>query len=100
MIVCDDADIRMAVEGAIRGRFYNCGQTCTAVKRLYVYESIADEFIRHLRARVEEIVVGNGMERGVSMGPLNNRPGLDRLVRQWMPPGSGMRGRSSLVGEP
>ena len=82
MIVCDDADIRMAVEGVIRGRFYNCGQTCTAVKRLYVYESIADEFIRHLRARVEGIVVGNGMERGVSMGPLNNRPGLDRLVRQ------------------
>jgi len=68
MIVCDDADIRMAVEGVIRGRFYNCGQTCTAVKRLYVYESIADEFIRHLRARVEGIVVGNGMERGVSMG--------------------------------
>ena len=82
MIVCDDADIQMAVEGVIRGRFYNCGQTCTAVKRLYVYESIADEFIRRLTARVEAIVVGNGMERGVSMGPLNNRPGLERLVRQ------------------
>jgi len=80
MIVCDDADIRMAVEGVIRGRFYNCGQTCTAVKRLYVYESIADEFIRHLRARVEEIVVGNGMDRGVGMGPLNNRAGLERVV--------------------
>ena len=52
------------------------------MKRLYVYESIADEFIRHLRARVEGIVVGNGMERGVSMGPLNNRPGLERLVSQ------------------
>ena len=38
MIVCDDADIPMAVEGVIKGRFYNCGQTCTAVKRLYLYE--------------------------------------------------------------
>ncbi|MCK9277383.1 MAG: aldehyde dehydrogenase family protein, partial [Methanoculleus sp.] len=46
MIVADDADIPMAVEGAVRGRFYNCGQVCTAVKRLYVYESVADEFIR------------------------------------------------------
>lgn len=82
MIVCDDADIRGAVEGAIKGRFYNCGQVCTAVKRLYVYDSIAEEFIRRLKARVAEIVVGNGMERGVGMGPLNNRPGLERVVHQ------------------
>lgn len=82
MIVCDDADIPMAVEGVIRGRFYNCGQVCTAVKRLYVYESIADEFIRRLTARVEAIVVGNGMERGVTMGPLNNQAGLGRVVHQ------------------
>ncbi|WP_292365022.1 MULTISPECIES: aldehyde dehydrogenase family protein [unclassified Methanoculleus] len=76
MIVCDDGDIGKAVEGVIRGRFYNCGQVCTAVKRLYVYEAIADEFIQQLTARVEGIVVGNGMDRGVGMGPLNNRAGL------------------------
>ncbi len=77
MIVCDDADIGKAVEGGvIRGRYYNCGQVCTAVKRLYVDESIADEFIRRLTARVEAIAVGNGMDRGVEMGgPLNNRAG-------------------------
>ena len=82
MIVCDDADIPMAVEGVVRGRFYNCGQVCTAVKRLYVYESVADEFIRRLTSRVETIVVGNGMDRGVGMGPLNNRAGLERVMRQ------------------
>ncbi|PKL61106.1 MAG: aldehyde dehydrogenase [Methanomicrobiales archaeon HGW-Methanomicrobiales-2] len=82
MIVCDDADIPIAVEGVIRGRFYNCGQVCTAVKRLYVYESIADEFIRRLTARVEAIEVGNGMDRGVTMGPLNNAAGLERVVGQ------------------
>ncbi len=80
MIVCDDADIPAAVEGVVRGRFYNCGQVCTAVKRLYVYESIADEFVRRLTTRVEAIVVGNGMDRGVGMGPLNNRAGLERVL--------------------
>ncbi|BBL68184.1 aldehyde dehydrogenase family protein [Methanoculleus chikugoensis] len=80
MIVCDDADIGKAVEGVIRGRYYNCGQVCTAVKRLYVDESIADEFIRRLTARVEAIAVGNGMDRGVEMGPLNNRAGLLRVA--------------------
>ena len=80
MIVAGDADIGKAVEGVIRGRYYNCGQVCTAVKRLYVDESIADEFTRHLTARVEAIVVGNGMDRGVGMGPLNNRAGLDRVA--------------------
>ena len=82
MIVCDDADIHVAVEGAVRGRFYNCGQTCTAVKRLYVFDSIADEFIQRLRSRVEALVVGNGLSRGVDMGPLNNPAGLERVVRQ------------------
>jgi betaine-aldehyde dehydrogenase len=72
MIVCDDADIDEAVEGALRGRFYNCGQVCTAVKRLYVFEDIAERFTRHLAARISELRVGNGMERGVDMGPLNN----------------------------
>jgi len=80
MIVASDADIPAAVEGVIRGRFYNCGQVCTAVKRLYVYDSIADEFVRRLKSRVEGIVVGNGMDRGVGMGPLNNRAGFERVT--------------------
>ncbi|MDI6897518.1 aldehyde dehydrogenase family protein [Methanocella conradii] len=79
MIVCDDADIKKAVEGAVHGRFYNCGQTCTAVKRLYVFESIADEFVRKLRGRVERLKVGNGMEEGVDMGPLNNRAQWEQI---------------------
>jgi len=80
MIVCDDADIPATVEGVIRGRFYNCGQVCTAVKRLYIFESIADEFIRRLKAGVEKIALGNGIDRGVDMGPLNNRQGLERIT--------------------
>jgi acyl-CoA reductase-like NAD-dependent aldehyde dehydrogenase len=76
MLVCDDADIESAVVGALRGRFYNCGQTCTAVKRLYVFESIAEEFIKKLEASIRELRIGNGMDENIDMGPLNNR-------RQW-----------------
>jgi acyl-CoA reductase-like NAD-dependent aldehyde dehydrogenase len=76
MLVCDDADLESAVAGALRGRFYNCGQACTAVKRLYVFESIAEEFIKKLEAAIRKLRVGNGMHGNIDMGPLNNR-------RQW-----------------
>lgn len=80
MIVCEDADIKKAVDGAVHGRFYNCGQTCTAVKRLYLFEPIAGEFIDHLKTRVERLKVGNGMDEGVDMGPLNNRGQWEQIV--------------------
>ncbi|MDI9395994.1 MAG: aldehyde dehydrogenase family protein [Euryarchaeota archaeon] len=77
MIVCDDVNLESAVAGAIRGRFYNCGQTCTAVKRLYVFESVADEFIRRLEVGVKSLKVGNGLDKNIDMGPLNNCHQLD-----------------------
>ncbi|WP_349256783.1 aldehyde dehydrogenase family protein [Methanocella sp.] len=79
MIVCDDFDINKAVAGAVHGRFYNCGQTCTAAKRLFVFEAIADEFIGQLKSRVERLNVGNGMDEGVEMGPLNNRAQWEQI---------------------
>ncbi len=82
MIVCDDVDIKKAVDGAVHGRFYNCGQTCTAVKRLYVFESIADEFISQLKARVERLKIGSCMEEGIDMGPMNNDAQRKTIMRQ------------------
>ena len=79
MIVMDDADLNAAVEGAIRGRFYNAGQTCTAVKRLFVHEKVAESFIRRLKDRVDSLKVGNGLQDGVEMGPLNNRQQFDAI---------------------
>lgn len=73
MLVCDDANLEDAVLGALRGRFYNCGQTCTAVKRLFVFESIAEEFIKKLEAGIRNLRIGNGMHENIDMGPLNNR---------------------------
>lgn len=80
MIVCSDADIPAAVEGAVRGRFYNCGQTCTAVKRLFVDEKIAEEFTERLTERIRSMNIGNGMETGVTMGPMNNRQVQQRIA--------------------
>lgn len=76
MIVCGDADMDRAVAGAISGRFFNCGQTCAAVKRLFVADSIADEFVSRLRAGAESLIVGDGAVGGTQMGPLSSASGL------------------------
>ena len=80
MIVMDDAEIDKAVEGALRGRFYNAGQTCTAVKRLYVHDKIADTFVKKLRVRVEALKVGNGLEPGIDLGPMNSAGQRERIA--------------------
>lgn len=69
-LVFDDADIDKAVEGAIIAKFRNIGQACTAANRLFVQESIADEFSRRLVERVTALRVGRGTEDGIDIGPL------------------------------
>jgi len=80
MIVMNDADIDKAVEGAVRGRFYNAGQTCTAVKRLYLHEAIAELFIRKMKKRVESLRIGNGLLPGIDMGPMNSTLQRERIA--------------------
>ena len=81
MIVMPDADIDKAVDGAIRGRFYNAGQTCTAVKRLFVHESIATDFSRKLKQKAEALRLGNGLDKGIDMGPLNSAVQRERIEK-------------------
>ena len=72
MIVCDDADIRRATAGAAIGRFFNAGQACLAVKRVYLFKEIAEEFMTKIADRAsKEWRVGNGLAEGVKMGPLH-----------------------------
>ena len=72
MIVCDDADIRRATAAAAIGRFFNAGQACLAVKRVYLFKGIADEFMTKIADRAaKEWKVGNGLAEGVKMGPLH-----------------------------
>jgi succinate-semialdehyde dehydrogenase/glutarate-semialdehyde dehydrogenase len=81
MIVMPDADLDRAVVGAIRGRFYNAGQTCTAVKRLYVHEKISTVFIQKLKEQVETLRVGNGLGPKIDMGPLNSVDQRTRIAQ-------------------
>ena len=93
MIVMDDADIDRAVEGAIKGRFDNAGQVCTAVKRLYVHERIVKLFTQKLKERVDALVVGNGLGPKTDMGPLNSvaqREEISQLVEATRDAGEGM----------
>ena len=79
MIVCDDADLALAVEGAAWGRFRNCGQSCTSVKRLFLFQSIADEFVKNFAEKVKTIRVGNGLEKSTHMGPVHTGEQRERV---------------------
>jgi succinate-semialdehyde dehydrogenase/glutarate-semialdehyde dehydrogenase len=86
MIVAGDADIAKALQAAVIGRFRNCGQTCSAVKRLYVDTQIYDEFVGRLVPLVERLVPGNGLEPApapfVRMGPLHSSEQLTKIEAQ------------------
>ena len=69
-IVFDDADLDAAVEGAMVSKYRNTGQTCVCANRLYVQKGVLDAFTAKLVARVEALKVGNGVEPGVTQGPL------------------------------
>jgi succinate-semialdehyde dehydrogenase/glutarate-semialdehyde dehydrogenase len=71
-IVFDDADLDAAVEGAILCKFRNNGQTCVCANRIYVQAGVYDVFAQKLKARVEQMKVGDGFEAGVELGPLIN----------------------------
>ncbi len=69
-IVFDDADLDAAVEGAMASKYRNTGQTCVCANRLYVHEKVYDEFARRLVRAVAGLQVGNGMDDGITLGPL------------------------------
>ena len=73
MIVCDDADLDRAVSAASVGRFFNCGQACLAVKRLYLFDKIADTFMERLTAKVNKLRIGAGLKRETLLGPLHTK---------------------------
>jgi succinate-semialdehyde dehydrogenase/glutarate-semialdehyde dehydrogenase len=82
MIICDDADLAGAAGAASMGRFYNCGQACLAIKRVYVFESVADEVIGQITAKARRLKVGRGDVEGSQMGPLHTRAQRDEVDGQ------------------
>jgi len=72
MIVADDADVRRATAAAAIGRFFNAGQACLAVKRIYLFEKIAEEFMAKLADRAQkEWKIGDQFAADTKMGPLH-----------------------------
>ena len=69
ILVMDDADVDLAVDGAVWGAFGTTGQRCTASSRLLVHRTVYDEFLEKLVARVKALRVGNGLDDKVDMGP-------------------------------
>jgi acyl-CoA reductase-like NAD-dependent aldehyde dehydrogenase len=82
MIVLDDADVDAAVSAASVGRFFNCGQACLAVKRLYVHERIADEFTEKLLGKVGRLKLGAGTADDTLLGPLHSEAQREAIEAQ------------------
>jgi succinate-semialdehyde dehydrogenase/glutarate-semialdehyde dehydrogenase len=70
-IVLDDADLEGAAKAISIGRFFNCGQACLAVKRLYVQDGVYDALLEKLVARASKLKPGNGFEKDSRMGPMH-----------------------------
>jgi succinate-semialdehyde dehydrogenase / glutarate-semialdehyde dehydrogenase len=80
-IVFDDADIDSAVEGAFASKYRNAGQTCVCSNRIYVQESVYEEFVKKFTDKVKTAKVGNGFEEGVNQGPLIEPSAVDKVER-------------------
>ncbi len=83
MIVCDDADIRRATAAAAIGRFFNAGQACLAVKRIFVFEKVAEEFMTKFSDRAaKEWKLGDQFAADTKMGPLHTETQRNEVESQ------------------
>ena len=81
MIVLNDADLELALEGVLWGAFGTTGQRCTATSRLIVQEGVHDEFVATLEARAKKLVLGDGRAKGTDVGPVINPRALEKIAR-------------------
>jgi aldehyde dehydrogenase (NAD+) len=80
-IVMDDADIDLAIEGALWGAFGTTGQRCTATSRLIVHRAVVKKITDALVARARKIKIGDGLDESVEMGPLINQAAREKVLR-------------------
>ncbi len=79
-IVFDDADIDAAIDGAMIAKMRNMGEACTSANRFYVHEKVHDEFAKKLTAKMSALKMGNGLDDGVTLGPLVNEDGRQKVM--------------------
>ena len=80
VLVFEDADLDVAVEGAMVTKFRNTGQSCIASNRIYVQRSIYEKFLEKFVAQARALKTGDGLEDGMSVGPLINEEGLTKAL--------------------
>ncbi|BBI53991.1 hypothetical protein HORIV_64120 [Vreelandella olivaria] len=81
LIVFDDADLELAVAGAMASKFRNAGQTCVCANRILVQSGIHDRFVARLATEIEALRCGDGMEEGTTIGPLINDQAVRKVTR-------------------
>lgn len=81
LIVFDDADLELAVAGAMASKFRNAGQTCVCANRILVQSGIHDRFVARLATEIEALRCGDGMEEGTTIGPLINDQAVSKVAR-------------------
>lgn len=79
-IVLDDVNPKETAQKIFWGAFENSGQICSAIKRVYVHESLYEPLIRELGVIAKSVRVGNGLEEGTQLGPVNNEPQFQRVT--------------------
>jgi acyl-CoA reductase-like NAD-dependent aldehyde dehydrogenase len=80
--VCEDVDVKAAAAGIADGAFYNTGQSCCSVERIYVQASVHDAFVAAFVAEVKGYRIGDPMDEGTYIGAITRRPQLDVLKKQ------------------
>ena len=78
-IVFDDADLDRAIDGVMASKFRNSGQTCVCANRVFVQAGVHDEFVVKLVEKTRALKLGNGMDAGVTQGPLINQAALKKV---------------------
>ena len=73
MIICDDADIEIAAQGASWGGFVNAGQVCTSIERVYVFENVMDQFTEAIIEEAKKVVLGDPMKEDTHIGPMASK---------------------------
>jgi aldehyde dehydrogenase (NAD+) len=79
IMVMDDADLDLAVEGAVWGAFGTSGQRCTASSRVVVHKKVYRKFVDKLTERAKALKIGDGMDRKVEMGPVINEQAVNKI---------------------
>ena len=78
-IVFEDADLDAAVDGALASKYRNAGQTCVCANRLYIQDGVYDAFVDKLKAAVAKLKIGNGLEDGITTGPLIDEKAISKI---------------------